>query len=105
MSGTAEISGKAAKAKPRGKPFAKGTTGNPGGRPARTAEEIDLIQACKDKTPQALAVLVRIMEGGEKERDQLTAAAMIIERAYGKAEQPIKADIDGKVTVEIVRYG
>ena len=103
--GTAENSGKSAKAKPRGRSFIKGQSGNPGGRPARTAEELDLIRACKDKTPQALAVLERIMEKGEKERDQLTAALAIIERGYGKPEQPVKADVDGKVTVEIVRSG
>lgn len=96
--GTAENSGKAAKGKPRGKPFAKGVTGNPGGRPARTPEELDLIQACKAKTPQALAVLVRIMESGEKERDQITAANMIIERAHGKPVQPTDNNHSGAVT-------
>ncbi len=97
MAGTADISARAAKGKPRGKPFAKGASGNAGGRPARTAEEIDLIAACKDKTPQALAVLVRIMERGEKERDQLTAAAMIIERAYGKPVQPTDNNHSGAI--------
>lgn len=95
--GTAENSGKAAKAKPRGKAFAKGQSGNPGGRPARTSEELDLIQACRDKTPDALAVLVRIMERGEKERDQLTAANMIIERGYGKPVQPTDNEHSGTV--------
>lgn len=95
--GTAENSGKAAKAKPRGRAFQKGQSGNPGGRPARTQEEIDLIQACKDKTPQALDTLVRIMEKGEKERDQLTAALSIIERAYGKPVQPTDNEHRGTV--------
>lgn len=95
---TADNSEKTAKGKPRGKPFAKGATGNPGGRPARTAEEIDLIQACKDKTQQALAVLVRIMETGEKERDQITAANMIIERAHGKPVQPTDNSHSGSVS-------
>lgn len=95
--GTAENSGKAAKAKPRGRAFVKGQSGNPGGRPARTQEELDLIQACKDKTPQALDTLVRIMERGEKERDQLTAALAIIERGYGKPVQPTDNEHSGTI--------
>lgn len=96
--GTAENSEKSAKAKPRGKAFAKGQSGNPGGRPARTAAELDLIAQCKEKTPQALAVLVKIMEGAEKDRDRLTAALAIIERAYGKPVQPTDNEHSGSIT-------
>lgn len=65
-----------------------GQTGNPGGRPKRTEEEIDLIAACKDKTGDALAVLTQIMNSGENERNRITAAMAIIERGHGKAVQP-----------------
>lgn len=76
------------KAKPRGKPIAKGQVLNPGGRPKKTAQELDLIAACKDKTPQALDVIMDIMVNGEKEQTRLTAAMAVIERGYGKPTQP-----------------
>jgi hypothetical protein len=86
MAENSEITGK----KPRGtgKRFAKGQTGNPGGRPARTPQELDLIAACKDKTQAALDVLTKIMEEGENERNRFAAAMAIIERGHGKAVQP-----------------
>jgi len=68
--------------------FTKGQSGNPGGRPKRTEEEFELIAACKDKTPDALNVLMQIMSNGENERNRITAALAIIERAHGKAVQP-----------------
>lgn len=80
----AEIS----KKQPRGKPFAKGQTGNPGGRPKRTKEEQDLIEACKAKVPAALGVIEYIMLSSENDRNRLTAALAIIERAWGKPVQP-----------------
>lgn len=72
--------------------FAKGSSGNPNGRPKRTPEELDLIAACKAKTPQALDTIERIMIDGENERNRLSAALSIIERAYGKAVQPTTVD-------------
>lgn len=75
---------------PKGvKGFAKGRSGNPGGRPAKTKEEYDLIAACKAKTPDALSTIVRIMEEGESERNRLASAKYIIDRAYGKAVQQV----------------
>jgi hypothetical protein len=74
--------------KQRGKPFPKGQTGNPGGRPKRTEQEFELIAACKDKTPDALNVLEEIMRNGENERNRFAAALAIIERAHGKPVQP-----------------
>lgn len=67
--------------------FKKGQTGNPGGRPKRTAEELDLIAACKEKTPAALAVIESVMLEGENERNRLAAAQYVIDRGYGKPVQ------------------
>lgn len=86
------------KAKPRGKPIQKGQVLNPGGRPKKTPEELDLIAACKAKTPSALNVMVEIMERGEQEKNRLTAAQAIIERAYGKPVQPQDIDMRGNIT-------
>lgn len=77
--------------------FGKGVSGNPGGRPKRTAEELDLIAACKDRTPAALAVIESIMMEGQSDKARLSAAIAIIERGYGKAVQP--TTIDATVTV------
>lgn len=68
--------------------FKPGQSGNPNGRPKRTPEELDLIAACKAKTPQALNTMLEIMEHGENERNRLAAAQAIIERGHGKAVQP-----------------
>lgn len=91
--------------KPRGAgtPFEKGVGGNPRGRPKRTPEELDLIAACKAKTTDALAVIESLMLNAERETTRLAAALAIIERGHGKPEQPVKAEIDGRVSVEIVR--
>ena len=68
--------------------FKPGKSGNPSGRPKRTQEELDLIAACKAKTPAALEVIENIMRNGQNERNQLSAAMAIIERAWGKPVQP-----------------
>jgi hypothetical protein len=84
-----------------GKPFTKGQTGNPGGRPKKTPEELDLIAACKAKAPEALDVIMHIMKNGENEKNQLSAAIAIIERGYGKAMQPQEVKLDGKIEHEV----
>lgn len=87
-------------------PFEKGKSGNPGGRVKRTQEELDLIDACKKRTPDALNVIGSIMEHGENERNRLLAAQYIIDRAYGKAVQ--QTELTGKggepFTIQIVRF-
>jgi hypothetical protein len=83
-----QISQNSAK-KPRGpgKQFAPGKSGNPGGRPKKTAEELDLVAACKEKSVAALAIVEGIMHGGDKDAVRLSAAQFIIERGYGRAVQ------------------
>jgi hypothetical protein len=100
-----DIRSRAAK-KPRGsgKRFLPGRSGNPGGRPKRTAEELDLIAACKEKTPAALAVIENLMVTGD-DRIRLAAALAIIERAHGKPTQPttLAGGAGGPVLLEAVQ--
>lgn len=87
-----------------GRPFQKGVSGNPSGRPLRTAEEFGLIKACQEKAPEALVEIHRLMHEAEAEKVRLAAAAFIIERGYGKAivrsEQP--ASFLEQETVEVL---
>jgi len=86
--------------------FKKGQSGNPAGRAKRTPEELDLIAACKEKTPLALDTIVSIMQKGENERNKLAAAQYVIDRAYGKAVQALDAKVKGELglTVMITRF-
>ena len=79
--------------------FKPGQSGNPSGRPKRTKEELDLIAACKERAPQALDVLMEVMTNGENERNRITAAVTIIERAYGK---PVQATLTGNASQELI---
>jgi hypothetical protein len=83
--------------------FVAGKSGNPRGRPKQTPQELDLIAACKEKTPDALNVILDIMQNGEKEQTRLSAAQSIIERAYGKPTQPQDIKIAGELITVIER--
>ena len=99
------------KKQPRGKPFQPGQSGNPGGRKPKTEEERTLEAMCRDRTQEALAVLMQIMESGENERNRITAAMAIIERGHGKAVQPTTLSgpsggpVDMNWTIEFVKSG
>lgn len=68
-------------AKPRGKPFKKGTSGNPGGRPHLPKHVRDL---ARSHTEEAIATLVTIMrDENEKGSPRARAAEAILDRAWG----------------------
>ncbi len=73
--------------------YVKGGSGNPSGRPKRTPEELDLIAACKAKTPAALEVIEKLMNGASSDAVKLNAAVSIIDRGFGRATTVIDAKI------------
>ena len=85
--------------KPRGKPFQPGNSANPGGRPRKTDEERSLEAICKEKTPEAMATILALMNGGQQERARLAAAQYIIDRGWGKAKESV--ELSGTVNLSI----
>ena len=79
-----------AKRAPTAGSFKPGNIANPTGRPKRTPEELTLVEMCRAKTPDALAVIVDLMVNGQQERTKLSAAEFVVERAYGKAVQSVE---------------
>ena len=75
-----------------GKPFAKGQSGNPSGRPAAVVKVRDL---ARDQTENALGVLTLIMNGDFPAAARVSAANAILDRAWGKPALPLTAE-DGE---------
>lgn len=84
----------------KGKPFEKGKSGNPNGRPKLPQEFKDL---AKTKSLAALKKIIEVMENPNSDtKDVLRASEMIMDRAWGRATQPIDADVNATVGVKIV---
>jgi len=72
--------------KQRGRPFAAGTSGNPGGRPKVDAEVRELAQ---QQAPQAIARLVALMSCGNP-AVEVRAAEALLDRAVGRPRQSVE---------------
>lgn len=91
-------------AKPRGKPFLKGQSGNPSGRPKNTPEQNDALAAIRDLAPTAATVLEDIMaDPNAPAAARIRAAVEVLDRTFGKAETPIKVDDDKRDTLSDIR--
>ena len=71
----------------RGRPFQKGTSGNPGGRPRVLA---DVQELARKRSPEAISTLVAIMNDEKAlPAARVAAANAVLDRGYGKPTQPI----------------
>jgi hypothetical protein len=82
----------ASKAKrPPGRPFVKGQSGNPGGRPKMPEELKEAMRGLADK---AIRVLSEAMDDDDR-RVRVMAANAVLDRAYGKPAQTLNAKVEG----------
>jgi hypothetical protein len=71
----------------KGKPFPKGVSGNPGGRPKVLG---DVQELARQKSPEAITTLANIMHDEKAPPAARVAAAnALLDRGYGKPTQPI----------------
>ena len=77
----AENSGAERKRRGRGRPFKRGQSGNPGGRPKAIAELRDL---AREHSPEAIETLVKAMRAATDARVRVAAAVALLDRAWGK---------------------
>ena len=96
MAKTAGSSGQAAK--PRGRPFEKGRSGNPSGRRPVPKEVKDMLKAA---TGDAARLLISTVNDPEAKLElRIRCAETILDRVYGRAAQPIEADGAVRVVLE-----
>jgi len=79
-----------------GKPFPKGKSGNPGGKPKKYREIEQLAQLVLEKGKENLAIkgLLDIAQKAKQDRDRLRALELLMAYAYGKPRQRVELGSD-----------
>lgn len=80
-------------------PFAKGQSGNPGGRPKLVGKVRELAQ---EKGEAALLLLIQIMDNpNEPTETRMKAAEKVLDRGYGRPAQAITGE-DGEGPAQVI---
>jgi len=80
--------------------FAKGQSGNPGGRP-----KDDIKELARQHGPACIAELAKIAFKAKSTRDRTTAISILLDRGYGKsAPSPEEREDTKSLIVELVKY-
>ena len=80
--------------------FAKGVSGNPGGRPKRTPAEQKAIDMMKEATPEMVELVLNIARDEHASfYAKLQAAELILNRSMGKPETYLRVE-NGEQTAE-----
>ena len=75
----------------RGRPFKKGESGNPGGRPKVIGELRALARA---HAPDAIKELARLAIKAKSEAARVAAIRELLDRGYGKVQQMVENEDD-----------
>jgi len=90
--------------KQRGKPWPKGVSGNPSGREKLPEDVKHVRELARQYTDSAVETLANVMATGSPNA-RVSAANALIDRGWGKAEQPITGADGGTVKFEVVGLG
>src|SRR5215472_12763879 len=78
-----------------GRPFAKGASGNPSGRPRAS---FDFAAAAREHTPEVLPMFLKSLRSSNW-RERHSAGTVLLDRALGKATQPVVGADGGSVAI------
>lgn len=80
--------------------FVKGQSGNPGGRPKLPEDVKHVRELARQYTDKAVETLAMVMATGSPNA-QVSAANALIDRGWGKAEQPITGADGSSIKFEV----